>query len=254
MPKLADEMMSFQVGQFAFTGAGLEKVANYSTQQTLATIMVDLSGSMGGFEDQVKKMLVLSVKSLKKLDYRDSIMLRVVYFSSRDSYSSGIREVHGFTPIMDIDEDTAYFDIKAAGGTPLNDVWTSSVAATISYGETLGNNEFLVNGIEICITDGCESGASRSTESDIKSANLEATTSEKLESNISILVGINSDNCDRELEMFKNNAGIDHYLKAGDVNDKTIARLVGYISASVSSQSQAVGSGSPSQAVNNLTI
>ena len=70
---------------------------------------------------------------------------------------------------------------------------------------------------------------------------------EKLESLVTILIGINAANYRRQLDTFSQEAGLTHYIDMGDVTPQKLAKLEGFVSQSVSSQAQARGTGGPSQ-------
>ena len=74
-----------------------------------------------------------------------------------------------------------------------------------------------------------------------------ARTSEKLESLISILIGINVGNYGQELQDYQQKTGMDHYIDVGDATPRKLAKLAAFVSQSISSQSQALGTGGPSQ-------
>jgi len=70
-----------------------------------------------------------------------------------------------------------------------------------------------------------------------------------LESLVTVLVAINATQCQRELDAFRGEAGLTHYIDMGDATASKLAKLGGFISQSVSSQSQAIGTGGPSQQI-----
>ena len=81
----------------------------------------------------------------------------------------------------------------------------------------------------------------------VKDEFVKARTGEKLESLISILVGINTANCSAELQEYQQKTGMDHYIDVGDATPRKLAKLAAFVSQSISSQSQALGTGGPSQ-------
>ncbi len=52
------------------------------------------------------------------------------------------------------------------------------------------------------------------------------------------------------LKIFKDEAEIDQYVDAGDATPTKLAKLAEFVSQSISSQSQSLGSGGPSQNLN----
>jgi hypothetical protein len=51
------------------------------------------------------------------------------------------------------------------------------------------------------------------------------------------------------LDAFKRDAALDEYISAGDATAARLAKLAAFVSQSISSQSQALGTGGPSQAI-----
>ena len=67
-----------------------------------------------------------------------------------------------------------------------------------------------------------------------------------------ILIGVNDSDQHLKvvLDKFKNDAGFEEYISLGDVSPSKLAKLAKWISQSISSTSQALGTGGPSQNVN----
>jgi hypothetical protein len=64
---------------------------------------------------------------------------------------------------------------------------------------------------------------------------------------LSILVGLNEGH---ELKDVASRAGINQFIPIQSVDDKAFAKLAQFISSSIDSQSQALGTGGPSQLLN----
>ncbi len=124
------------------------------------------------------------------------------------------------------------------------------VDSLATYGQQLISNDYIANGILVVITDGCEVGSTLGIKQ-VQEAMKRAMVSESLESLVSILVGVNvtDSTVSQFLSEFKDQAGFTQYVEVNDASPKTLAKLANFISTSVSSQSQSVGSGSPSQAI-----
>ncbi len=247
MPKLnaQDQMQMGQIGQmqgFNFSAIRTEHLG--ATEYTLVTIAVDESGSVSGFKQELRDCLLAAVASCQKSPRSDNLLLRVLYFSASHH---GLVEVHGFKPLAEIDP-TAYPELQPRGGTPLYDAVYSGVGASNAYAKQLTDDDFLVNGIVFIITDGCEN-ASRTSAQMLKQELQKAVQSEEIESLLSILVGINAAGYDTELRRLQQECGLDAYLDAGMANAQNLAKLAGFVSRSVSSQSQALGTGGPSQVI-----
>ncbi len=230
-------------GNFTFTAKRIEKLG--ATEYTLVTIALDETGSVSGFEAELQAMLVQAVESCKRSPRSDNLLVRVLYFSSK--YPKGLSEIHGFKPLSEI--DTSLYPVPSPGGmTPLCDATYSGIGAMNTYGKDLFAQDYLVNGIGFVITDGGEN-ASTATMDMVKQEFKKAVSGECLESLVSVLIGVNAQSCRSLLEAFARDAGFDKYIDAGDANERNLAKLAAFVSQSVSSQSQSIGTGGPSQQI-----
>ncbi len=247
MPRLMDNEMQVSkipgMQGFAFSGVRTENLG--ATEYTLVTIAVDVTGSVAGFENDLRNSLIAAVEACKKSPRSDNLLLRVIIFST--SYKNGVEEIHGFKPLGEIDPQ-AYPQFQPGGGTPLFDACFSGIGATNVYAKKLMADDFLTNGIVFIITDG-EDNASQSTPAMIKKEITKAITGETIESLITVLIGINASYCNQALDDFRNQAGISQYIDAGQATKGKLAKLADFVSQSVSSQSQALGTGGPSQKI-----
>lgn len=245
MPRLNDEMELGTIGGmkgFGFSGVRIEHLG--ATEYTLVTIAVDVTGSVSGFENELRRCLIAMVMSCKKSPRSNNLLLRVILFSSR--FAGGVYEVHGFKLLSDIDPQKEYQSLSTGGGTPLFDACYSAIGAMNEYGKKLADDDFGVNAIAAIITDG-DNTHSVATEAMIKEVINQGISGEILESLVSILIGINATLYKTELENFQLNAGITQFIDAGDVTEGKLAKLAEFVSQSVISQSQALGTGGPSQ-------
>jgi len=238
-----NNMQSHRIGggNFTFKGSRIDRLG--ATEYTLGTIAADATGSILGFENELRNMLIMSVESCKKSPRSDNMLIRVLLFS--DMYPNGVKEIHGFKLLSEIDT-SAYPLIQPGGMTPLNDACYSAIGASNAYAKQLSDNDFGVNGIAFIITDGGEN-ASVTTMDMVKKELERSVSGEVLESMVSVLIGINAKNCKSLLEKFKNEAGISQFIDAGDATKGKLAKIAGFVSQSTSSQSQALGTGGPSQ-------
>jgi len=247
MPKLnqSTSVAVQQIGgsNFTFTGARIDELG--ATEYTLVTIAVDETGSVYGFDKELRDTLVTAVESCKRSPRSDNLLVRVVTFGSQ--HVNGVNEIHGFVPLADIDVND-YPAIQPGGATPLNDAVYSGFGASNRYAKNLADNDFGVNAIVFVITDGGENASVASMKM-VKDEAQAAIRSESLESIVSILIGVNAAGCSGLLSNFQQEAGMTHYVDAGDATKARLAKLAGYISQSVSSQSQALGTGGPSQLI-----
>lgn len=255
MPRLMDTdddtmQQHRMAGNFAFSGRRLDQLG--ATEYTLATIAVDETGSTNGFEAVFQQMLATAVLSCKKSPRSDNLLLRVVYFSTK--YPDGVKEIHGFRPLAEIDP-VSYPTLVGGGMTPLCDVAYSMIGAMNQYGEELAGQDFSTNAIGFVISDGCDN-KSTATMTMVKAEQERGVSGEHLESMISILVGINTApkgdlvtarQIKQELDTFHRDAGMTQFIDAGDATPAKLAKLAAFIDQSISSQSQALGTGGPSQ-------
>ncbi|UCE66565.1 MAG: hypothetical protein JSU85_00700, partial [Candidatus Zixiibacteriota bacterium] len=58
-----------------------------------------------------------------------------------------------------------------------------------------------------------------------------------------------TDECKAYLDDFKDKANLQQFVNAGNATPKTLAKLANFISKSISSQSQSLGTGGPSQSL-----
>ncbi len=248
MPKIGNtgdnEVYQVAGSNFTFQGARLTHLG--ATEYTLVTIAVDVTGSTAPFAKELRDMLVAAVESCKKSPRSDNLLVRAVTFST--TFRDGINELHGFKLLRDINPQTDYPQFMPDGMTPLYDAVYSAVEAMVEYGGELMKNDFPANGIVLIITDGLNN-QSLTTPRMIKEQIEKVRREEKLESLVTVLVGVNAQQFRPELDKFRIDADLTHYIDMGDVTPGKLARLGGFISRSVSSQSQALGTGGPSQQI-----
>lgn len=241
-------MTDFDFGSgFGFTGATIDDLG--STEYTLVTIALDETGSISGFETQIRDMLITAVDACKKSPHSNNLLVRVIRFDSRyrRQNGAGIEEIHGFKTLGEIDS-AAYPQLQGGGSTPLNDAVYSSVGAMNAYAKNLTDMDFGVNGITFVITDGGEN-ASVATMKMVKEELKKSVTGEVMESHLSVLIGIDTGGgyAQTALQRFQTEAGMDKFIWAGEATTGKLAKLADFVSQSISSTSQALGTGGPSQ-------
>ena len=243
MPRLAQGEVDTHAiaGNFTFTAA---RIANLgATEYTLVDIEVDMSSSVSPFLPDLISMVEMAVESCRKSPRSDNLLVRVAAFSSR--FPHGTSEVHGFIPLSEIKPD-AYKGLTAGGMTPLNDACFMGIGAINAYGKMLADQDFLANGISFIITDG-EENTSTTTRKMVREEAEKALKLEIIESHISVLIGINAADCAVSLALFQKEAGITQFLDAGQATKGKLAKLAAFVSQSISSTSQALGTGGSSQ-------
>lgn len=234
---------------FGFTA---KPVADLESQAyTIGNILCDNSGSVSGYKTELEKAISAAAEACLKSPRAEDMLLRVATFN--DSLS----EIHGFLSLNDIG-DPAVADaaqrisqhyngsIRCGGSTALYDAALESIETVRAYAEKLVANRYSANGICFIITDGGENASRTASIQKIKDALHKVRTDEKLESLKVVLVGVGS-GMDQYFQDFANQCGFDQYINIGDATPAKLARLAAFISKSISSSSQALGTGGQSQ-------
>jgi uncharacterized protein YegL len=238
MPKMTNEEVKGIPGtSFQYSMVKPENLG--ATEYTLVTVVIDVTGSVQGFEGDLLKMLKEVVKACHKNPRSENLLLRVLSFNTR------INEIHGFRELNNINADD-YQDFRPDGMTALFDATMSALGATIDYSKQLMDQDFNVNGAIYIITDGADNSSTYSAKN-ISELISKSKKSEIIESLITILIGINTADCGSYLSDFQAKAGLTQYIDMGSVHPGKLAKLAGWISKSISSSSQALGTGGPSQ-------
>ena len=247
MPKFQDDatMEQHTIGgtaHFQFSAARIGDLG--ASEYTLGVVCVDISGSTAGFLREMEKALQEVVKASCRNPRADNMMLRFVLFDS------SIQEFHGFKPLPNCNESDYSSVLRPGGTTALYDAVYEGVKSAITYGKALTSRDYSVNAAVFVITDGQDNASTVSAKM-VKEALAEATQSEALESMMSVLigVGVSGGGLDQYLQDFQTNAGFQQYVGIGGADEKTLAKLGGFISQSMSSQSKALGSGGASKSL-----
>jgi uncharacterized protein YegL len=247
MPNLmnveADEVHK-TVSNFKYSAIEIDKLEG--SEYTVVQILVDATGSVYNFKTELESAVKSVVESCKKSPRSENLLIRVATFNS-----NGIEEVHGFTLLSNINVDDYDGCVVPAGMTPLWDASLNAVEALQTYGKQLFAQEYLCNGIFFVITDGGENSSRVANLSKIKSTVASIRQNEELESVDAILIGVNDTDTSlkRELDDYKTDAGFDQYVSLGDVSPSKLAKLAQWVSNSISSTSQVLGTGGASQPV-----
>jgi hypothetical protein len=244
MPKLNTENLdTFKLpGSYGYSATKLSDLG--ASEYTLVTLVIDDSGSIRSFIPDMVNAIKEVVKACQYSPRADNLMIRVVGFSNQ------LVEFHGFKLLANCNIDDYDKVFSQGGSTALFDASVNSIDATAAYGKTLVNNEFDTNGIVIVITDG-EDNASSNTIASVADSLNKVTTSESLESLVSILIGVNvtSQGVSSALSQLHTQGGFTQYLELKDAHAKTLAKLAKFVSKSISSQSTALGTGGPSKSI-----
>jgi len=225
---------------FQFSGTNVNTLQNAS-EYTLVVIAADVSSSVTSFAQEIEGCLKSSLEACQKSPRVDNLLTRFLTFNHK------VVEQHGFRPLSDCHLDKYTGSIHPSGSTSLYDASVNAVDSAATYGKALQDQEYTTNAVVVILTDGMDVGSTLKAHH-VKEAVARARKGESLESIMTILVGINVTDSEvsRYLTAFKDEAGFDQYVEAKDATPKTFARIAGFISKSVSSVSQSVGSGGPS--------
>ena len=235
------------VGSFTFSGVRPDNLEE--TEYTLASIVVDSTSSVMGFETELIDAIKSAYDACKKSPKANNLLLRVTEFNS--SFPNGVNEIHGFLPLDNIDPND--YGLNLGGATPLFDATLEGLGAIIDYGENLVSQDFDVNAIIFVITDG-EDNSSTFGPDEVKARIEKCLKEEKVESITTVLVGVDlQGGCDIYLNDFKDQAGLTQFIDIGDATPGKLAKLAAFVSKSISSTSQALGTGA-SAPIGSLTI
>lgn len=232
-------------GNFQFSAVRIEDLG--ASEYTLVTIVCDISGSVISFADDLLKCIKSIVAACQKSDKAENLLIRLLTFNH------DVTEIHGFVNLSDINLD-GYEDLNPDGYTALYDASYDAIGATTEYSKRLLAQDFDCNGAVYIITDGVDN-RSKTTPYMIKERLQGAIQQEDIESLVTILVTLKSpgSSWDRtvtqHLETFYKDAGLSQLIDLGDATPDQLAKLANFVSESISSQSQALGSGAPSQSL-----
>jgi len=236
MPKF-DANVAFDAGEgIQYSGTKIERLTE--NKYTLCNITIDITGSVRGFENDLKRAVETAINALKlNKNVCNNVLARVTVFNS--TIPGYVEEIHGFVVVKDIDPDNDYKPFICNGATPLFIAHDEGTTALFDYGINLYDKEFDVNTLQITITDG---------EDNISNVQPEDTATkikklEKVESHLSILITIDAASCMPSLEDFNKRAEFDHMINVEDSSPEELAKIADIISSSVEEQSTALGSG-----------
>ncbi len=227
---------------FGYSAKGLGELD--ATEYTLVTLAIDESGSVYPYKKGIDDMIKNVIRACRRSPRADNLMFRTLLFHS------SVREYHGFKPLTECPE-SGYDDLVQCGGaTALFDAAYNGVEAMTDYAKNLMENDYNVNAILFVITDGQDNN-SVATANMVHDAIEKSRNQEIVESMVSVLVGVTSDDnvLDSYLQNVKDGVGFTQYVSIGNASEKNLAKLADFVSQSVSSQSQALGTGGPSQSI-----
>lgn len=238
----ADTEVLQTVSNFGFTAQRPDTLG--ASEYTIVGIAVDVSGSVAGFKSDLEKAYRDIIGSCRKNPRAENLLVRGA------SFNDSLNEIHGFQGLDTIDEAKTSF--YPGGGTALFDSALEGVETLGTYGKQLADMDYLVNGVLFVVTDGDDNGSRVANPSKIKAAIEKIRKSETLESLKVILIGVGDQvSVKNYLDTLHQQAGLDQFVWIGNADAKSLAKLADFVSRSISSSSQALGTGGPSQ---NLTV
>lgn len=244
MPIIADNMddHAIQGSNYGFSAKRIDELG--ATEYTLVVITCDGSSSVTFFRKEMEDCVKATVGACRHSPRADNLMLRLTLFNR------SLQEIHGFRPLSECDVDSYTGSVQTGGTTALYDAGCNAADSVALYGKDLVAQDFDVNAIVVVITDGADN-ASTMTAGELRKALERAVQSEALESIVSILVGVNvqEPQLSAMLTDLAQTAGFTQYVELGDADANTLAKLADFVSRSVSAQSQALGTGGPSQSL-----
>jgi uncharacterized protein YegL len=225
---------------FGFSAKNVDELG--ATEYTLVTIAVDVSSSVAHFKGEMEKCLKEIVEACRKSPRADNLMIRILTFSS------SLGEMHGFKLLQECHPGDYDDCLNVGGMTALCDATVNATEALGSYGQRLVDGDFDTNGILIVITDGDDNN-STNTPNQASKAIQAINKAEALESLVTILVAVNINDAHvaQCLQKFEKDVGFMQYVELDNASAGTLAKLAKFVSKSISSQSQALGTGGPSQ-------
>ena len=251
MPLLMDTTMEeLQTSSnYQFSAVRVDELG--ATDYTLVSLVQDVSGSVSGFELDMESCLKTILESCQRSPRSDNLLLRLLKFNN------SLEEVHGFKMLDTVTPADYDNCLSPSGGTALFDATQAAVEATRDYATILNDQDFLVNAVVFVITDGGDNGSS-ATATTVKAAIDDTMKAECLESLTVVLIGVDDQDVmiRNALQQFQTDADITQFVGLGDATAKRLAKLAQFVSRSISSTSQALGSGAPSTLLNSdsLTI
>jgi len=243
MPRMTQKDMqtcTTNNGQFQFSAVRPERLQ--ASEYTLVDIVIDTTGSVWAYAAELLATLKTVVESCRCSPRADNLMIRVTQFSQT------VSEIHGFKLLSMIDSKQ-YQALKPYGATALYDATEDGISSVLTYAKDLIDQDFDVNGIVFILTDGLDNASKLASPKSIAHQIKQAMQAEQIESLQTILVGVNDAECAQDLKQFKQKAKLSQYLSTGDATASTLAKIAQFVSQSISLQSQALGTGGPSQSL-----
>lgn len=237
------DMEKFKVGNYQYSAVKVEKLTG-TNEYTLVAIVFDESGTTTHFAPAMEQCLHDIIGDLRYSPRANNLLVTDVHFGTKP------REVHGYKLLEDCNPADYIGSYKNGGSTSLYDTCVKVLRAMNETAKRLREQDYDVNGFFVCITDGKDE-CSTYPDNEVNTAMQECITGENLESLMSILIGVNVQTAafSDYLEKFKTTGGFSQFEKVEDIHQKSFAKIVKFISNSVTSQSQHLGTGGASKSL-----
>lgn len=235
----SQQVITTDLDDIALAGCGGVDIDDIDSEDvTLVSVVLDCSGSMYEHAQEViDSYNTRFLRPMKSAKNAESILVSVWVFSSGRN-PDNVRLVHGYTPVPQCPNLTAN-DYDPNGGTPLYDAVLKSLTGVVSYGQTLRDNGTRTKSIVIVLSDGWEND-SRVSASKVRRISADVLRAQEFVLSY-VFFGDQS-----EGDKAAQDIGFPpHHRLTDDKDDSGIRRVLGQMSASVISTSQAqVSSGS----------
>jgi uncharacterized protein YegL len=233
---------------FGFSAVDFEDLG--ASEYTVVCIAVDVSSSVYTWTKELRSCVKAVVEACRNSPRSDNLLLRVLAFNAQ------LQEIHGYKELGAISA-ADYDSLSPRGTTALFDAAIDAIGSCAEYGKKLVAEDFDCNGVVFVITDG-EDNSSGYNASKIGSVADEARRDEMgLESLLTILIGVGAgggSTLNQYLQQVNTEGRFDQYVPMADASPKALAKLADFVSQSISSQSQALGTNGPSQTINPQTL
>lgn len=247
MPKLMGNVpteTNKTLSNFSYTGTAVENLG--ASEYTIVTIVQDSSPSVAGFKKEMENCLKTIVEACKKSPRSENLLLRLAEFNN------DLNEIHGFTELRNVDINSYTDCLTCKGLTALFDATLEGIEATESYAQKLFDMDYLCNAVIFVVTDGDDNNSKIAAGQPEKVAEAlkRIRRKEILESVTVILVGVGGDSDPVVMQLltkFKEKGELDQIIDMGDATPQKLAKLAQFVSQSISSTSQALGTGQASQ-------
>jgi hypothetical protein len=238
MPVLTDALAQHAVtgSTYGFSGTRIEHLG--ATEYTVVSLAADVSYSTTDFLRDIEACIGRVVMACHRSPRADNLLLRVTRFGST------LDEVHGFKPLGEVGPATYDGALECLGCTALYDAAHNAVESVARYGAHLAEHALQANGLVFVVTDGMDNESAQ-TAADVRAAIVSTVAAEKLESLVTVLVGVNvtDSGVQDALRTFSKEAGFTRYVELDAADESTLAALSEFVTRSISLQSRALGSG-----------